>query len=1170
MTQRTFVGMIAGILLPALCGAAQLVINELHFQPADKTVPGEFLELYNRSDDVMDLTGWSLSGAVSFAFPEGKLVGPHGYVVVAEEPEVLEHTMGATSVMGPYEGRLANEGEPVYLRNAAGAVLDTVAYAVGFPWPVATSGRGASLELINPDLDNAVPASWRPSGLVERGPIQRQYLIPPEDPGWHYRPGTSEASDPPDAWRQVEFPEDDTWAVGQTSIGYGDGDDRTELPDMWTGYSSLYLRREFTLASVEDVPAVLELGLYIDDGAVVWINGREIERQLVPEGELPFDGTATQSREAAWEFRFLDDPAGLLRPGKNVVAVHGFNWSANNPDFSCDLQLFVPGVAEGEAVPPTPGRRNAAWIENPPPAILEVGHAPRQPPAGQPFTVTARITDADGVDAVDLTYQVVLPGEYVPAHLPLPHQTLLAEPTTPFPPNPAFEDPAAWDTVSMTDGGTGGDAVPGDGVYTATVPGQVNRALVRYRVVARDRRGAVVRVPYADDPSLNFACFVYNGVPPYVTTQRSVHPEGVGHVYGVDVMTSLPVYTVIARAQDLEQCIAYNSSFRIPKSNEAGRDKFNWEAAFVYEGIVYDHIRYRLRQANDRYGGTGKRSFRFRFNRGQYLAARDNYGRAYPYRWRTLNTGKMFDNKDVGNFGLTETMNHLLWNMMGVPAPWTHTFHLRVVQGPDEAPEGALGQYLGDFWGMHLNFEDYDAVFVETHQLADGNLYKLKSGIFDGNELKRNQGRNAVTGDEDFQNIRHHLRPDKTPAWLDAHVSYDRWYGYHAVAEAVRHYDFRPHDSHSKNRAWYFEPYRGSRYGRLWTLPWDSDASWGPNWNSGIDYSKQAIWSGADKEPYRIAYRNTIRQFRDLVWTEEVIHRMIDDLAERIVAFARADRDRWRGAPAQAGFQDFGTLEAKVADMKRFAFVGWSGSTGPTVPAGGRARHLDTLAAAGGDAAAIPDTPVVTYQGPSGFPSDGLHFSSSPFSDPQGGAPAAVAWRIGETTPPGTAFDPRVPRVYEYPAVWEEVFEHELLEVTIPLAVVKPGSVYRVRVRMQDGTGRWSHWSAPSQFTAGEPANGVGGLQLPGDLNQDGRLTISDAVALLRHYAGGADVPFPCAGGGPDHESNRVLLDSDGDGTVDLTDAIYLLTYLFRSGPAPVRGTTCVFLTDCPDICSGQ
>jgi hypothetical protein len=78
--------------------------------------------------------------------------------------------------------------------------------------------------------------------------------------------------------------------------------------------------------------------------------------------------------------------------------------------------------------------------------------------------------------------------------------------------NPQYHDPAHWTAVVMVDDGTGADAAAGDGVYTATIPGQAHRTLVRYRMTVGDALGASVTVPYADDMSLNFAYF-YDGVP---------------------------------------------------------------------------------------------------------------------------------------------------------------------------------------------------------------------------------------------------------------------------------------------------------------------------------------------------------------------------------------------------------------------------------------------------------------------------------------------------------------------------------------------------------------------------------------------------------------------------------------------------------------------------------
>jgi uncharacterized repeat protein (TIGR03803 family) len=62
----------------------------------------------------------------------------------------------------------------------------------------------------------------------------------------------------------------------------------------------------------------------------------------------------------------------------------------------------------------------------------------------------------------------------------------------------------------------------------------------------------------------------------------------------------------------------------------------------------------------------------------------------------------------------------------------------------------------------------------------------------------------------------------------------------------------------------------------------------------------------------------------------------------------------------------------------------------------------------------------------------------------------------------------------------------------------------------------------------------------PGDANNDGSVDVSDAFYLINAlFAGG---PSPFAGG-----------DVNGDGSVDLADVFYLINYLFAGGPAPTN-----------------
>ena len=61
------------------------------------------------------------------------------------------------------------------------------------------------------------------------------------------------------------------WLTGQTPIGYGDSDDNTTLSDMRNQYSTVYLRNKVVMP--EPVPDQVLVRVYVDDGAIVWING---------------------------------------------------------------------------------------------------------------------------------------------------------------------------------------------------------------------------------------------------------------------------------------------------------------------------------------------------------------------------------------------------------------------------------------------------------------------------------------------------------------------------------------------------------------------------------------------------------------------------------------------------------------------------------------------------------------------------------------------------------------------------------------------------------------------------------------------------------------------------------------------------------------------------------
>ena len=90
----------------------------------------------------------------------------------------------------------------------------------------------------------------------------------------------------------------------------------------------------------------------------------------------------------------------------------------------------------------------------------------------------------------------------------------------------------------------------------------------------------------------------------------------------------------------------------------------------------------------------------------------------------------------------------------------------------------------------------------------------------------------------------------------------------------------------------------------------------------------------------------------------------------------------------------------------------------------------------------------------------------------------------------------------------------------------------------------------------------MAGLQVRGDINQDSVLNIADAVGLLRSLVGPADLPCQ------NSQGNEELLDTNGDGFADFSDAVHILSYLFLEQEPLNLGPECVPITHCPEACA--
>ncbi|MEI6342636.1 MAG: lamin tail domain-containing protein [Verrucomicrobiota bacterium] len=140
-----------------------LIFSEIQYAPGrtagDQEAP-EFIEIANHGDVVVDMTGWTLDGAVGFRFPDGFLLQAGARVVVTSQPGALAQGAGLAPVLGPWTGALDNAGDSLRLRDAIGAVKLKVQYSPLAPWPVAADGSGHSLVLASPSRGQEDPMAW--------------------------------------------------------------------------------------------------------------------------------------------------------------------------------------------------------------------------------------------------------------------------------------------------------------------------------------------------------------------------------------------------------------------------------------------------------------------------------------------------------------------------------------------------------------------------------------------------------------------------------------------------------------------------------------------------------------------------------------------------------------------------------------------------------------------------------------------------------------------------------------------------------------------------------------------------------------------------------------------------------------------------------------------------
>ena len=453
-----------------------IVLNEIMYRPISNNDDDQYVELFNRGTNTVDLGGWAFTAGITFSFPANTFIAPGGYLVVARNAaNLFAHypQLNSGNTVGNFGGNLPHKGgrlalarpEDVVTANAGGglttntvlAVEDEVTYQAGGRWGQWAHGGGSSLELIDPLTNHRLAANWADSDETAKSAWTNLEVTGLLDNGANYGSGVDlvqlglldvgeclvdnvEVRPSPTGANYIANADFESGMTGWTPQG---SHIRSGLETALGGYQSRQC-------------------LHVRASDRIWTLFNSVQGTLT-NITLHAGNTATLRLKARW---LHGSPEILMR-------LHG-NW------------LELTGALPVPTNLGTPGLPNSQATGQPGPAIFEVKHSPAIPPANQAVLVTARFHDVTGVRPT-LAYRI----------------------DTTVNPNPTYT------TVPMVDDGTGGDLVAGDGIYTGRIPAQPAGRVVAFIVQVRNPAGIATSFPadLHDNSGLPRECVVVFGDP---------------------------------------------------------------------------------------------------------------------------------------------------------------------------------------------------------------------------------------------------------------------------------------------------------------------------------------------------------------------------------------------------------------------------------------------------------------------------------------------------------------------------------------------------------------------------------------------------------------------------------------------------------------------------------
>lgn len=430
---------------------ADVVINELMYDPISGDSNDEYVELFNRSAAPVDLSGWRLEDGISYKIADGVTLAPGGYLVVAKNRAQLltnYSQLNTTNTLGDYSGSLKNSGDRVALSmpddvvstnsfgelatNKIHIVVSEVTYESGGRWGKYAGGGGSSLELVDAHADALRPSNWADSDESKKGQWNTFTATGVMDNGVDGYPSRLHVG--MQGMGEALIDDVEVFKSGGANLIANSG-----FESGATGWSLMGNHSSSFVDSVGAFAGTKSLHLRSQGDTDTGINS--IRTPI--NGTLVAGDTVTFRAKARWVTGW---PEVLFR-------MNG-NW------FEMPVRLAVPKNLG------TPGLPNSRSVSNAGPAVYDVAHTPALPAVNQAVVVSCRVSDPDGVASVSLRVRL--------------------------------DSTSATTTTVMRDDGTGGDALAGDGVYSATIAGKSSGTLIGFKIIAVDAAAVSASTTFPD------------------------------------------------------------------------------------------------------------------------------------------------------------------------------------------------------------------------------------------------------------------------------------------------------------------------------------------------------------------------------------------------------------------------------------------------------------------------------------------------------------------------------------------------------------------------------------------------------------------------------------------------------------------------------------------------